>query len=101
MKLKSTKMEESNITSNEDIDESCYIVEIPPEIIEINDTIDEQDIHNETKDISDESKAFNLENETADDYKVIDETGFTSNENDTIIDNGHSVSTSEDPVSFN
>lgn len=90
-------MEENNITKTEDMDESCYIVEPNVELIEINETCD-LEIHSKSQEVDAKDGSDNdPESETMGDYQVIDETGFTSNPDENVTENG--LSFSEDPVS--
>lgn len=88
-------MDENDITSNEEIDASCFIVENQAEIIEIDESADDLEVPSEVNNES-ANDGLEMENETIGEYQVIDETGCTSNGEE----NGHRNSTSEDPVSY-
>lgn len=91
-------MDEKDITNNEEIDDSCYIVETQAEVIEINETCNDlEEAENEVKDAS--NNELNIQNESTVDYQVIDETGCTSNPENTVTENDNTNANSEDPVS--
>lgn len=92
-------MDEKDITSNEEVDESCFIVETQAEVIEINESQDDLEVEQFGNNDESANEELEIENETMGEYQVIDETGCTSNPEDTVTENGHRNSTSEDPVS--
>lgn len=82
-------MDATNTANSEDINSSCYIVDVQSEIIEINESCEDGQII----DIKD--------NETMEEYQVIDETGFNSSLEGSVIENAPENSIPKDPVSFN
>lgn len=86
------KMDDSIVVDSEEMDASCYIVENPVEIIEINESQNEE----ENLDVIEELEP---DNENISEFLVIDETGNDTNLNISTITNGNEKKTEEDPVS--
>lgn len=80
------------MVDSEEMDASCYIVENPVEIIEINESQNEE----ENLDVIEELEP---DNENISEFLVIDETGNDTNLNISTITNGNEKKTEEDPVS--
>ena len=85
-------MDVSIVVDSEELDASCYIVENPVEIIEINESQNDEEL-------LDVSKEPETDNDNISGFLVIDETGNDTNLNISTITNGDVNKTSEDPVS--
>lgn len=92
-------MDVSIVVDSEEVDESCYIVENPLEIIEINESQTEDENLDVTERNCSPTKELEPENDNISEFLVIDETGNDTNLNLSTITNGDINKTSEDPVS--
>lgn len=92
-------MDDCVVVGSEEMDASCYIVEAPLEVIEINESQNEDENLDVTEDNCNATKELEPENASISEFLVIDETGADTILNISTITNGDTKKSSEDPVS--